>query len=80
MKLFRSKDWPKGLAIEMIEYELYIGMRLFRENFETFHGIDKQHIAGLVGNTIQQIRNLGIPCYLEVVKGDGRNARGGLAH
>lgn len=70
-KIIRLPDWPKGLIIEVVEKELFLQFILFRDNFETFDGEDKRHIAGLVGMTIKRIRDLGVPCYLEVAPGDG---------
>lgn len=70
-QILRLPQWPKGLVIEIVEYEFHISLRLYRDNFERFDGTDKRHIAGLVGETINRIRGIGVPCYLEVEKGDG---------
>lgn len=75
--IVRTQPFPEGLAIEIAEYEGHLGFRLFRDNFETFDGVDKQYIAGLVGATIKRIRDVGIPCYLEVAKGNGAHLRNG---
>lgn len=77
-KILRLPEWPSGLIIELVEYEHYISLRLFRDNFESFDGEDKRHIAGIVGQTIKKIRDIGIPCYLEVEKGDGNVSGSGL--
>lgn len=74
--LLRSYDWPTGLIVDIIEYSDYIGVRLHRDNFETFDGVDKQFIAKQVGAAIEAVRKRGCPCYMEVVKGDGKSVRG----
>lgn len=75
-QIVRSYDWPKNLVVEIIEYEDYLGFRLFRDNFETFDGVEKEQIAKMVGAAIFAVRQKGCPCYMEVVKGDGKRVRG----
>lgn len=77
-KYIRSRQWPAGLKIELVEYELYLGMRLFRDNFNSFDGEDKLQIAMMVKECMEKIRGDGIPIYMEVAKGDGQP--GGLAN
>lgn len=75
-ELVRSYSWPKNLIFEIVEYRdplPHLGFRLFRDNFETFDGVDKEVIAKMVGAAIVAVREKGCPCYLEVSKGDGRN-------
>lgn len=74
--LLRNYNWPAGLVVDIIEYSDYLGMRLYRDNFETFDGVDKQFIAKQVGGAIEAVRKRGCPCYMEVVKGDGKNVSG----
>lgn len=72
-QLFRHYQWPTGLIVDIIEYPDYLGVRLYRDNFETFDGVDKQFIARQIGASIEAVRKKGCPCYMEVVKGDGKN-------
>jgi hypothetical protein len=67
-----STKWPKGLVINTVEYDTHIALRLYRDNFETFDGVDKLKISQLLGETINALRNQGCPCYLEVAKGNGK--------
>lgn len=64
--------WPKGLIIDVIEYEDHLGLRLYRDNFETFDGVDKEFIAKQVGGAITSVRQRGCPLYMEVAAGNGR--------
>lgn len=73
----KSRNWPKGkrLDIEIVEYEDYLGFRLFRDNFNSFNGEDRLQIAMMIKEIMEKVRGDGIPCYLEVAKGDGRGSR-----
>ena len=66
VKIFvNTRPWPKGLIFDVIEYEHHLGFRFYRDNFESFDGEGKQHIASIVQEVMNKIRNLGIPCYME---------------
>ena len=73
-ELVRSCEWPRRLVLDVIEYPEYLGIRLHRNNFESFSSADKKVIAERVGQVIMAIRSKGCPCYMEVVKGDGSYA------
>lgn len=68
-----NRKWPKGLVVDSVEYDNHIALRLYRDNFETFDGVDKLSIAQLIGETINAIRNQGCPCYMEVAPGNGKH-------
>lgn len=72
-----SRKWPKGkrLRLEVVEYEDYLGFRLFRDNFNSFDGEDRLQIAMTIKEIMEKIRADGIPCYIEVAKGDGNGPR-----
>jgi hypothetical protein len=70
-QFLRSVEWPRGLVVNVIEYDTHLALRLYRLNFEQFSAIDKLKISERVGEAINGVRNSGCPCYLEVVKGDG---------
>jgi len=71
-----SLKWPKGLRVDiaerMTEDTLYLQFILYRDNFETFDGVDKQHIAMQLKEFMEKVRSMGVPIYLEVAEGDGR--------
>lgn len=71
-QLVRSVTWPKGLVFDVVEYDEYINIRFYRENFNSFSGEDRLRIAQMVGEVITRIRSTGIWCGLEVERGDGR--------
>lgn len=66
-----TRDWPKGLAYLLEDKGLFIQFVLFRDNFNQFDGEDQLHIAKTVKEIMEKIRGMGVPCYLEVAKGDG---------
>lgn len=65
-------EWPKGLIIDVVEYDNHLGLRLYRDNFETFDGVDKEFIAKQIGGAIAAVREKGCPLYLEVARGNGK--------
>jgi len=68
----RTRSWPAGLLYEIVEYEGYLGFRLFRNNFNSFDGEDRLQIAMTVKEIMEKIRADGIPIYMEVVRENGR--------
>lgn len=68
----RTRNWPRHLAWEVVEYDEHLGFRLFRDNFNSFDGEDRLQIAMMVKEVMEKIRGVGIPIYMEVVKGNGR--------
>lgn len=69
-KILRSYNWPKGLVIDVVEYTNplpHLNIRLYRNNFETFDGVDKEYISKMIGEAIMRVRKLGCACFLEVV-------------
>lgn len=63
-----SRPWPKGLVFDIVEYEMHLGFRLYRDNFNAFDAADRLQIAGQVKEVMEKIRNDGIPIYMEVEK------------
>jgi tRNA(Ile)-lysidine synthase TilS/MesJ len=61
----RTRPWPTGLQWEIVEYEDYLGFRFFRDNFNSFDGEERYHIAMLVKEVMEKIRKDGIPIYME---------------
>ena len=67
----RTRAWPKKLVVVTVEYEDHLGLRFFRGNFNSFEAADRMQIAMMVKETMEKIRKIGIPIYLEVVAGHG---------
>lgn len=61
----RTRPWPHGLQWEIVEYEGYLGFRFFRDNFNSFDGEERYHIAMMVKEVMEKIRGDGIPIYME---------------
>lgn len=56
----------KGFAFQPVEYQNWISIRLFRDNFASFNAQEQQLISNwLVEKLLKPINRLGIPCYLE---------------
>jgi hypothetical protein len=70
----RTRDWPRGLALDVIEYPEYLGFRFYRDNFIQFDGEDQKQIAMMVKEVMEKLRKQGIPCYMEKMEkvADGR--------
>jgi hypothetical protein len=64
-KFITTRDWPLKLQWEVVEYEDSLGFRLFRDNFNSFDGEDRLHIAMMVKEVMEKIRKMGIPIYME---------------
>jgi hypothetical protein len=61
----RTRKWPKGLIMDVIEYEDYLGFRFYRDNFIQFDGEAQRQIASTIKEVMEKIRGMGIPCYME---------------
>ena len=74
---FHSRQWPKGFKAQIVERsvadELYLQFIVFRDNFNSFDGEDRLQIAMMVKEFIEKVRSMGVPIYMEVTKGDGRD-------
>lgn len=74
---YHSLQFPKGfksLVIERVQAETgdpYLNLVIFRDNFESFDGEDKQQIAMMVKELMEKVRKAGVPIYLETMEGDG---------
>lgn len=73
-----SRDWPKGFILEIVEYDSYLGFRVFRDNFVTFSGEEQYQIAMCIKQVMERLRSTGIPCYMEKVE-KVSNGRSGVA-
>lgn len=81
-RIIQSYDWPEGnrLALEIGEEKDILDnsvlvIRMFRDNFVTFDGIEQMRIAKIMNDLIPRLISTGVPTRLEVAKGDGQNGR-----
>lgn len=74
----RTRDWPKGLVFDVVEYESWLGFRFYADNFATLKGEELVSVAATIKEVMEKIRGLGIPCYLEKQERAPRG-RSGLA-
>jgi len=82
-KVVQSYDWPPGkrLKMEFVDKHFDVPtpeghtrimvLRLFRDNFNTFDGVEQLRIAKMVGDLIPRLHSMGIPTGFEVAPGDG---------
>lgn len=78
-RIVKSYEWPEGerLIIEFQDgYDVieqpYLIVRLFRDNFNLFDGVEQLKIAKIINDLIPRLNAGGIPTVLDVAKGDGR--------
>lgn len=65
--LLNSKPPHPGFEFEPVEYDAWINIRIFLDNFAGFSDPQREDLAAWVGSLVKRIRDLGIPCYLEGV-------------
>lgn len=66
--LLKSKPPHRGLKFQPVEYEDYINIRLFLDNFADFSDPQREDLAMWIGSIVQRIRDLGIPCFIEALE------------
>ena len=74
-RLYNSIPFPPGLLTQIAEEQFNLNLIFFRNNFNTFDGEDRHHIAMLVKEFMEKVRGMGIPIYMQVKEGDGRDQR-----
>lgn len=72
-QVVRSRNWPKSLIWEIVEFEDCLKFKLYRENINSLDHDNKLRLAGILNDTLNTIRDKGVPIYTWVAKGDGRN-------
>lgn len=76
---FHSRKWPKGLRADIVERitaqtgDPYLQLVFYRDNFNSFDGEDQLQIAMMVKEFMEKVRAMGVPIYMAVQKGDGRD-------
>jgi len=74
-RLYHGIPFPRGLITQIAEEEHNLNLIFYRNNFSAFDGEDQYHIAMLVKEFMETVRGMGIPIYMQVKEGDGRDAR-----
>lgn len=59
-----SRNWPKGLQLDVFEDELQLNFVFYRDNWITFDTADQMQIAAMVKEVMEKLRKDGIPCYM----------------
>lgn len=68
--LFRMHNPPAGVVADLVEFETYYTIRLYRDNFDKLTQMIRFATADWIQKTIGNI-SVVIPCYLEVWKRPG---------
>lgn len=74
-RLFRDIRWPAGIICHIAEEEMNLNLIFYRDNFNSFDGEDRLHIAMLVKEFMEKVRGMGIPIYMQVLPGHGRGSQ-----
>jgi hypothetical protein len=69
-QLFHMYPAPAGLLADLVEFEAYYTIRLYRDNFDKLTNMDRFATADWLQKVIQAISVL-VPCYLEVWRRPG---------
>jgi hypothetical protein len=70
MALFRTKKPPAGLLADLVEFESYFTVRVYRDNFDKLALPDQLAAMNWINTTMESIRVL-VDCYLEVWRRPG---------
>lgn len=70
MAVFRTKKPPAGLVADLVEFEAYFTVRVYRDNFDKLALPDQLAAMNWINDTIQAVRVF-VNCYLEVWKRPG---------
>jgi hypothetical protein len=79
-EFIRSRDWPKGLILEIIEEEEpapHLKIILFRDNWITLPREAHHQATAVVKEVMEKLRADGIPIYMDRIR-SSVNERGGL--
>ena len=69
-RLFRLYPPPAGLVADLVEFEAYFTVRLYRDNFDKLTNMTRFATADWLQKVISSISVL-VPCYLEVWRRPG---------
>lgn len=65
--IFHSDKPPvKGFIVDVVEFDTYLTLRVYRENFESYTQQQRWSIIVWLNEKIAAIRNIGTQCYPEV--------------
>lgn len=68
--LFRTRKSPAGLVADLVEFEAYFTVRVYRDNFDKLALPDQLAAMNWINDTIESLRVL-VDCYLEVWRRPG---------
>lgn len=68
-----EQEWPKGFEYRKLDKGEFVRIQLYRLNINSFDADDKLQLAKVLNETLWAIRNNGVPIYIEVVPGFGRD-------
>lgn len=68
--LFRQHRPPVGVVADLVEFDSYFTIRLYRDNFDKQTNMTRFAAADWLQKTIDNI-SVVVPCYLEVWKRPG---------
>lgn len=71
-EFIHTRPWPLGFKFvieEYIEPELYLQFVIFRDEFNPMETDEKLHVATIINEMFLNLRNKGVPIYLEMRKG-----------
>lgn len=64
-----------NFEFQPVEYDGYINLRVFTDNFAEFSQPQQESLALFIGMLVKRVRDLGVPCYIEKVPGRKRSNR-----
>lgn len=73
----KSRPWPVRVRWDVVEFETCLKIRLYRDNINSLSGDEKLALATVLNETLENIRQRGVPIYTWVVKGDGKDVQVG---
>lgn len=68
--VFRMHTPPAGVLADLVEFETYYTIRLYRDNFDKQTNMIRFATADWLQTTVQNIQLI-VPCYLEVWRKPG---------
>lgn len=65
----------RGFKFQPVECDGYIGLRVFLDNFADFSEPQRQDLALWIGGLCSQVRDLGVPCFIEGAENEHERGR-----
>lgn len=71
-ELIRTSQPPyKGLLFQPVEYEFYMNLRFFLDNFAEYNPTQQQALAEWIEMMVRSINAMGVPCGIEMAETKG---------